>query len=54
MAIGNQSLQVIGKVLGHKSHTATQIYSRLTNATLLHAMEQAQKDMEMAAKPFPG
>jgi len=52
MAIGNQSLQVIGKVLGHKSPAATQIYSRLTNAPLLHAMEQAQKDMEMAAKPI--
>jgi len=50
MAIGNQSLHVIGKVLGHKSPTATQIYSRLTNDPLLQAMEKAQKDMEAAAK----
>jgi site-specific recombinase XerD len=28
--MGNQSLHIIGKVLGHKSPTATQIYSRLT------------------------
>jgi integrase len=50
MAIGNQSLHVIGKVLGHKSATATQIYSRLTNDPLLQAMEKAQKDMLVAAK----
>ena len=34
MAMGNQSLHMIGKVLGHKSQTATQIYSRFANAPL--------------------
>jgi integrase len=45
MAIGNQSLQVIGKVLGHKSSQATQIYSKLTYDPLRQAMEKAQSDM---------
>ena len=49
MAIGNQSLLVIGKVLGHKSPTATQIYSRLTYDPLRQAMEKAQNDMLTAA-----
>ncbi len=42
MAMNNQSLQIIGKVLGHKSHAATQIYSRLAFDPLRQAMESAQ------------
>jgi integrase len=50
MAIGNQSLQVIGKALGHKSATATQIYSRLTHDPIRQAVEKAQTDMLNAAR----
>jgi integrase len=49
MAIGNQSLQIIGKALGHKSTQATQIYARLTQDPVRKAMEQAQEDMLAAA-----
>jgi len=49
MAIGNQSLHVIGKVLGHKSQAATQICSRLTYDPLRQAMEKAEADMLQAA-----
>ena len=45
IAMNNQSLQIIGKMLGHKSPTATQIYSRLASAPLKHAMEAAQASM---------
>jgi len=53
MAMGNQSLHIIGKVLGHKSPTATQIYSKLTNDPIRDAMEKAQADMLIAAKLMP-
>ncbi|MFX5472329.1 hypothetical protein ABTD76_18650, partial [Acinetobacter baumannii] len=49
MAMGNQSLLVIGKVLWHKSPTATQIYSRLTLDPLRLALEKAENDMLEAA-----
>ncbi len=49
MAMGNQSLHMIGKVLGHKSPTATQIYSRLAHDPIRQAMEKAQNDMLAAA-----
>ena len=49
MAIGNQSLHLIGNVLGHKSATATQIYSKLTSDPLRQAMEKAQNDILTAA-----
>lgn len=49
MAIGNQSLHVIGKVLGHKSASATQIYSKLTHDPLRQAMEKAETDMLRSA-----
>jgi integrase len=49
MAMGNQSLHMIGKVLGHKSPTATQIYSRLAHDPVRQAMEKAQNDMLAAA-----
>jgi len=50
MAIGNQSLQVIGKALGHRSSTATHIYSRLTHDPVRQALEKAQSDMLNTAK----
>ena len=53
MAMNNQSLQIIGKVLGHKSHTATQIYSRLATDPLKHAMEAAQASMVSSADILP-
>jgi site-specific recombinase XerC len=40
---GNQSLQMLGKVLGHKSPTATQIYARIAFDPIREAMEKAQK-----------
>jgi len=49
MAIGNQSLHLIGKVLGHKSASATQIYSKLTHDPLRQAMEKAEADRLRAA-----
>lgn len=49
MAMGNQSLQMIGKVLGHKSPTATQIYARMAFDPVREAMEKAQNDMLSAA-----
>ena len=45
MAMGNQSLQIIGKALGHKSHTSTQIYARLSNDPVRQGMEKAQVEM---------
>ena len=42
MAMNNQSLQIIGKALGHKSPAATQIYSRLAFDPIRQAMESAQ------------
>ncbi|HEY9755214.1 MAG TPA: tyrosine-type recombinase/integrase [Oculatellaceae cyanobacterium] len=53
MAIGNQSLHVIGKVLRHRSTSATQIYSRLTYDPMRQAMEKAQADMLTAAGLLP-
>jgi integrase len=53
MAMGNQSLHMIGKALGHKSPTATQIYSRLAYDPLRQAMEKAQSDMFSAAGLMP-
>ena len=51
--MNNQSLQIIGKALGHKSHTATQIYSRLATDPLKHAMEAAQASMITSADILP-
>jgi len=53
MAMNNQSLQIIGKVLGHKSPTATQIYSRLAFDPLKQAMEAAQSSMARSAEILP-
>lgn len=53
MAMNNQSLQIIGKVLGHKSPTATQIYSRLAFDPLKHAMEAAQSSMANSEEILP-
>ncbi len=43
--ITGASLSIIGKSLGHKSQTATQIYARLTNDTVREAMETATNKM---------
>jgi hypothetical protein len=51
--MNNQSLQIIGKVLGHKSPTATQIYSRLATDPLKLAMEAAQASMVTSADILP-
>ncbi len=48
MAMGNQSLPIIAKALGHKTTAATQIYSRLTHDPVRQAMEKAQADMHLA------
>lgn len=53
MAMGNQSLHVIGKVLGQKSPTATQNYSRLTYDPMRQAMEKPLSDMLSAAGLVP-
>jgi integrase len=53
MAMNNQSLQIIGKVLGHKSPAATQIYSRLAFDPLRQAMESAQATMANSADVLP-
>jgi integrase len=45
MAMGNQSLHMIGKVLGHKSPAATQIYSRFAHDPIRAALEKAHADM---------
>jgi integrase len=54
MAMGNQSLHMIGKVLGHKSPTATQIYSRFAHDPVRAAMEKAHADMLEAAGLLSG
>ncbi|MBS2005758.1 MAG: site-specific integrase [Cyanobacteria bacterium SZAS TMP-1] len=53
MAMNNQSLQIIGKVLGHKSSAATQIYSRLAFDPLKQAMEAAQVSMAASTDILP-
>lgn len=50
MAMDNQSLQIIGKALGHKSVASTQIYSRLMNDPVRKAMESAQEQIRMLGK----
>jgi integrase len=53
MAMNNQSLQIIGKVLGHKSPAATQIYSRLAFDPIRQAMENAQASMASSKEILP-
>jgi len=53
MAMNNQSLQIIGRVLGHKSTTATQIYSRLASDPIKQAMEAAQASMSKNSDILP-
>jgi integrase len=53
LAMNNQSLHIIGKVLGHKSATATQIYSRLAHDPLRQAMELAQDSMAKGSSILP-
>lgn len=49
MAMSNQSLQLIGKALGHRSATSTLIYARMTHDPVRNAMEIAQQRMLMVA-----
>ncbi|HEY9789561.1 MAG TPA: tyrosine-type recombinase/integrase [Candidatus Obscuribacterales bacterium] len=53
MAMNNQSLQIIGKTLGHKSPAATQIYSRLGSDPIKRAMEAAHASMAGNASILP-
>ena len=53
MAMDNQSLQIIGKALGHKSVASTQIYSRLMNDPVRKAMESAQEQIRILGKFEP-
>ena len=50
MAMGNKSLHMIGKALGHRSHISTQIYARLANDPVRQAKEKVQADMMVAAE----
>jgi integrase len=50
-AIAGTSLPIIGKSLGHKSLTATAIYSRLTMAPVAESVDQATDAMLAAAQP---
>lgn len=45
MAMNNQSLHIIGAVLGHKSSASTAIYSHFAHDPLRHAMEAAISTM---------
>lgn len=49
MAMSNQSLQIIGKALGHRSATSTLVYARLANDPVRNAMQVAQQQMLAAA-----
>ncbi len=53
MAMNNQSLHMIGRVLGHSSPASTQIYSRLANDPVRQAMESAQSQMMAMAGLLP-
>jgi integrase len=50
MAIRGTSLPIIGKALGHKSPTATAIYSRLTMDPVRHGVDAATAAMLAAGK----
>lgn len=47
MAMGNHSLPVIAKALGHKTIAVTQIYSRLMSDPVRNAMEDAQSNIHL-------
>lgn len=53
MAMNNQSLPIIGKAFGHRSHVSTQIYARLALDPVRAAMELAQSQMLAAATLKP-
>lgn len=50
-ALGGTSLQVIGKSLGHKNTSTTEIYARLMDDPVREAMEKASKAMAATVKP---
>jgi len=47
-AINGSSLVVIGKSLGHKNTSSTQIYARLTNSAVRESMEKATSALFLA------
>ncbi len=49
LAIGGASLQVVGAALGHKSLQATEVYSRLTQAPVVEAVDRATSALLTAA-----
>ena len=53
MAMSGQSLPMIGKVLGHRSPTATQVYARLALAPVKQAMETALDQMLSGPNSVP-
>jgi integrase len=53
MAMNNQSLHMIGRVLGHSSAASTQIYSRFANDPVRQAMESTQSQMMAMAGLLP-
>lgn len=50
MAAGGSSLQIVGKALGHKSQTSTQIYSRLSLDPVREAVSAAVNAIETASQ----
>jgi integrase len=53
MAMNNQSLHMIGRVLVHRSPVSTQIYSRFASDPVRQAMETAQTHMLAAGGVLP-
>ena len=49
-AITGSSLLIIGKSLGHKNASSTQIYARLSNRAVLESMEKATNALLLAGK----
>jgi integrase len=49
-AIGGASLLIIGKSLGHKNASSTQVYARLSNAAVKESMEKAATSLLLAGK----
>lgn len=52
-AIGGSSLVVIGKSLGHKNTSSTQIYARLTNSAVRESMDKAMSALFLAGTSTP-
>lgn len=50
-ALGGTSLQVIGKSLGHKNSSTTEVYARIMDDPVRQAMEKASAAMAATVKP---